>query len=233
MEIPKKSKAEFKTGLERNIHVLRRSDIERDMDRIAPLYAELNTAAFALEEPTETDEAIDKLSHTDLLLLASDDENNPVGFATYQCIPSAAGNVIYQARGLTAESRGLGLGRSFPRIAARELSADYLIAKAQNPISIWSTIASELFETVLPIDGDFTDSPEMQQVLLDTVAFRGKTGGVDLRTGIHRGSYPMGKLGDYAPDLSHPGVAAVQARLDELGIDSLAGDAVYSGGKIV
>lgn len=233
MEIPRKTRAEFKEGLDRNIRILHRTDIERGMGSIAPLYANLNTAAFALENPTDIAEAIDKLSHTDLLLLASDSENNPVGFATYQYIPSSAGNVIYQARGLTVEARGLGLGKTFPRIAAHELGADYLIAKAQNPISIWSTIASELFEEVLPIDGDFTDSPEMLQVLLDTVSFRGKTGGVDLRTGVHRGSYSMGKLGDYTPDLSQPGVATVQARLDELSVDNMAGDAVYYGGKII
>ena len=43
----------------------------------------------------------------------------------------------------------------------------------------------------------------------------------------------MGKLGDYEPNFDHPGVAAVQARLLELGVDVANGDAIYYGGKIV
>lgn len=210
-----------------------RERILDDLDTLAPMYADLNTAAFALDQPTTIDEAADRLTKTDLLLLALDDSHEPVGFATYQFIPSAAGRVIYQARGLTKEARGRSYGKKFPQAAARELRADFLIAKAQNPISIWSTMSAGVFETAYPLHGDFTESPEMSRVLLDTVAARGKTGEVDLRTGVHKGSYPMGKLGDYDPDFSHPGVAAVQARLLELGIDATNGDAIYYGGKIV
>ncbi|MEU3198808.1 hypothetical protein [Streptomyces sp. NPDC006996] len=223
--------SEFEQGA-RDLHVLHGSVIAENLEKIAPLYAKLNTAAFALEEPTRIDEAVERLSSVDLLLLASDNRDNLIGFATYQCIPSSLGKVIYQARGLMPEARGLGFGRKFPRIAAYELQADFLMAKAQNPISIWSTIASELFEEVFPIDGDFSCSSEMSQVLLDTVTCRGKRKEVDMRTGVHKNSYTMGKLGDYIPDISHSGVSAIQERLTELGIDALNGDAIYYGGKI-
>jgi hypothetical protein len=43
----------------------------------------------------------------------------------------------------------------------------------------------------------------------------------------------MVKLGDYEPDFDHPGVAAVHARLLELGVDAANGDAIYYGGNIV
>lgn len=72
----------------------------------------------------------------------------------------------------------------------------------------------------------------MSHVLFDTVTARGKLDEVDLRTGVHKNSYPMGKLGDYNPDFTHTGVAVVQGRLQELGIDATTGDAVYYGGKI-
>lgn len=212
---------------------IRRERIMDDLDTLAPMYADLNTAAFALDQPTGIDEAADRLTKTDLLLLALDDSHEPVGFATYQFIPSEMGRVIYQARGLTLGARGHGYGKKFPQAAVRELSADFLIAKAQNPISIWSTISADVFETAYPLHADFTESPEMSRVLLDTVAARGKVGEVDLQTGVHKDSYAMGKLGDYDPDFTHPGVAAVQARLLELGIDPANGDAIYYGGKVV
>lgn len=220
-------------GPNHDILVLDRAAIFENINELVPQYAQLNTLAFALEEPTEADEARARLESSDLLLLACDEVGELMGFATYQFIPSDMGKVIYQARGLIAGSRGRGVGRRFPQIAARTLRADFLIAKAQNPISIWSTIESGLFETVYPLHGDFSDSPEMQHVLIDTVAARGKVGEVDLNTGIHPGSYPMGKLGDYNPNASHAGVMQVLTRLQELGVDASHGDAVYYGGKII
>lgn len=210
---------------------LHRDDIAAHMDRLVPLWADLNTEAFALNEPTTHEEAAHKLATADLLLLA-EHGGEPVGFGMYQLIPSSAGRVIYQARGLLAGTQGLGHGRSLPVRASVELNADFLIAKAQNPISIWSTMSSGLFERVQPIDGDFTESPEMSQVLADTLTARGKVGEADPRTGLHRGSYPMGKLGDYQPVPGHPGIARVQARLAEIGVSIANGDAIYYGGKI-
>ena len=143
------------------------------------------------------------------------------------------GKVIYQARGLAPKARGRGFGTRFPQTAVRELRADFLVAKAQNPISIWSTMSAGVFDIAYPLHESFNASPEMLHVLLDTLTARGKMGEVDLQTGLHRKSYPMGKLGDYDPDFTHPGVLAVQTRLLELGVDVANGDAIYYGGKIV
>lgn len=212
---------------------LRPEEVDAELAEIVPQYRELNTAAFDLGQPTTDGESMEKLKATDLLLLAYDTSNQPAGFATYQTITSDVGEVIYQARGLLPNARGQGFGRRFAQIAAHELRADFLIAKAQNPISIWSTMASRLFETIHPIDAPFSASPEMSQVLSDTVRARGKLGEVDLDTGVHPGSYPMGKLGDYNPNVAHPGVSRVQHRLHQLGVRAANGDAVYYGGKIV
>lgn len=213
--------------------ILHHERIVDNLETLAPVYADLNTVAFALEDPTDVTEAMQRLCNTDLLLFALDGRNEPVGFATYQFVPSEMGRVVYQARGLAPAARGFGFGKKFPQAAVRELRADFLIAKAQNPISIWSTISTGLFESVQPIHADFNTSPEMAHVLADTVLARGKLGEVDLNTGVHRASYPMGKLGDYEPNFDHPGVAAVQARLLELGVNAANGDAIYYGGKIV
>lgn len=220
-----------RVGTEDGVAILTKDETMARLAELAPQYARLNTDAFALAKPTSLEEADTRLAETDLLLLAYANGES-VGFATYQIIPSDMGTVIYQARGLLDSARGLGLGRRFPQIAADKLRADFLIAKAQNPISIWSTMASGLFDKVYPIEDNFAGSDEMGCVLLDTVAARGKLGEVDLATGLHLQSYPMGKLGDYTPRPGHPGVTLVQTRLAELGVDASRGDAVYYGGKI-
>lgn len=94
-------------------------------------------------------------------------------------------------------------------------------------------MSAGVFDIAYPLHESFNASPEMLHVLLDTLTARGKMGEVDLQTGLHRKSYPMGKLGDYDPDFTHPGVLAVQTRLLELGVDVANGDAIYYGGKIV
>lgn len=215
-----------------DVLVLHHDGVMNNLDTLAALYARLNTQAFALEQPTKLDEARQRLTTNDLLILALDAKSDPVGFATYQLIPSQMGKVIYQARGLTAEAQGKGFGARFPQIAAKELKADYLVAKAQNPISIWSTVSADIMDVVYPLHEPFSSSPEMLAVLWDTVIARGKEGEVNLETGVHKFSYPMGKLGDFNPDPEHPGVAAVQQRLLDLGVTVANGDAIYYGGKI-
>lgn len=201
------------------------------LDALAEEFAAINTQAFHLSNSTTPEEGRTKLEHADLYVRAYR-SSKLVGFALYQLIPSALGSVIYQSRGILPEAQGMGLGRVFPQTAVSVLKPTHFIAKAQNPISIWSTMQSGIMEKVCPIEEEFGASNEMQQLLLDTIKARGKVGEVDLSNGLHRSSYSMGKLGDYSPKQDHAGTALVQKKLKDIGVDVLNGDAIYYGGRI-
>lgn len=194
-------------------------------------FTRINSEAFHLAEPTTIEEACAKLNETDLYLRAYR-SNKLVGFALYQLIPSSLGSIIYQSRGILPEAQGTGLGKIFPKVAVNMLRPSHFIAKAQNPISIWSSMRSGIIEKTCPIEETFEVSDEMQQLLMDTVLARGKYGEVDMATGLHPSSYPMGKLGDYTPQKNHTGVSMIAKKLANIGVDALNGDAIYYGGRI-
>lgn len=219
------------SGLNITLELYSSYELQDSVDQLVEEHAKLNSAAFALQDPTTPEQAQQNLEAADLYIKARASDN-AVGFAAYQSIESDMGIIIYQSRGLLEQSRGLGLGRIFARIAASSLNAHYLMAKAQNPISIWSTMQSGLFSKVYPIDSLYDTSAEMSDVLDAVVTQRKKHGQVDMRTGLHVNSYPMGKLGDYQAPTDHPGITRVSSALSKIGLNAANGDAVYYGGRV-
>ena len=205
--------------------------IMADLDRLAKIHSRLNTLAFGLVNATTPEESANYLSKAELLLIAEFDDE-PVGFGTYQLIHHNDMRIIYQSRGIVPEAQNLGIGRAFPQIASEELRATHLMAKAQNPISIASSIRSELLDAVFPIDSYYDSDSEMTTVLIETVEARGKSGLVNLSNGLVKKSYKDGKLGAYNPHQTNHTVNRVISRLTEIGLNANEEDAVYYGGKL-
>lgn len=213
-----------------SIFVYTGSSYKDSLEKLTYPISQINSLAFGLDETT-TEETKERLAKTDTLLLAIVNEA-VVGFATFQIIGLDGGVAIYQSRGILPSHHGRGLGKSFTRTACELHSPDILVAKAQNPVSIWATMRSRVLKTIYPIEKLYSESPEMQQSLRIIVERRGHAGEVDLSTGLHRKSYPMGRLGNYQINLSHPGIALVEQRLQEIGLKREEGDAVYYMGKV-
>lgn len=197
---------------------------------VAHELTDVNSAAFAFGVPTPLEEVKQRMSSVDALALVYDSEV-PVGFASYQTAMCCRRLVVYQSRGLAAGYRGRGLGRLLTCYGVSRYRPYVLAAHAQNPISILATMRSGILETVYPIEASYDADDEMFSILADLVNVRGYSGQVCLDTGLHKGAYPMGKLGDYPVDMSHPGIAMVERRLAEIGLDRERGDAVYYMGR--
>lgn len=191
----------------------------------------LNSQAFSFSEPTPQDETRDRLAVVDTILFAYQ-HSKAVGFATFQEITSGSQRVVYQSRGIIASHRKLGIGRYFTRFAIKYHKPDILVAHAQNPISIWATIQSRLLECIYPIDKLYSEDSAMQNTLINIITTRNIESYISLDTGLHQGAYRMGKLGDYEVDLTHPGIAMVEGKLQSLGLDRERGDAIYYMGKV-
>lgn len=214
------------------IEVYQKDRLSYESTNLIPVLSDLNSRAFKLQIPTTEKETKDRLDQTDVLFLAKSEEEL-IGFANYQVLNLNGATVLYQSRGILEGSQNKGLGRYFTKLAIDMFNADILSAKSQNPNSIWSAIRAGVLKEVFPIDRLYSESNEIMTILKLLIEKRGKTGEVDLDTGLHRASYPMGKLGDYSIDLSHPGIAGVEKRLQEIGLNRLLGDAIYYMGKVV
>ncbi|MDQ3239451.1 MAG: hypothetical protein M3P33_02920 [bacterium] len=203
--------------------------IQSDETGFIAVVTRLNHLGFGFDE--EPDEMRSRLRRVDLLLLA---ETNGVymGYATFQTMKTSSGLVAYQARALAPEYQNRNIGRVFTAMGMELTGADIFAAKAQSPISIYSTIASKVVEKMFPIDALFLEDLAMQESLKELVEIRGHGGQVDLDSGLHRKSYSMGRLGNYEVRPVSKNVEYVARRLEEIGVDPEKGDAVYYMGSV-
>ena len=195
---------------------------------LAEILSSLNTCCFGFDKEPPLQETVDRLCRSHgLILLVIEDNERPVGFATYELTMSSVGSIVYQSRGLLREVRGQGYGSTFASTAVDLYQPRYVAGRTQNPLSVWSVVKSGRFSTVFPFDKSYASSRDATMALSELVAFRGQSGKVDAGTGLQPSSYSMGKLGDYQIDMRHPGVARVTRRMSDFGLNTEQGDAIY------
>ena len=199
--------------------------------KFVPALSILNSLAFGFQNITPYEETEGRLLLSDTLMLATLSDL-VIGFATYQIIDRGGNKVIYQSRGIVPQCQSSGLGRQFTLLACRLHKPDIVAGRAQNPVSIWSTIRSGAFRKIYPFDTPYSESEEFRNVLAGITAAKGYLGKVDLTTGIQRGAFPMGKLGDYKIELKHKEVAKIERYLQEAGLNRENGDAIYFLGVV-
>jgi len=221
----------YEKHLDYKLQIFTKESIAKNNPDLIPIISLLNSLSFDFKQPSTHSEIEDKLKLTDLLILAIH-HKTPVGMATYQILFCGEKKLIYQARGIIPEHQKTGLGKKFVQIAHYLCQPEIISARAQNPISIWTTIKSGILKKTYPIEILYNQSPAMQKVLTDLIMQRGfSIKEVNPNTGLQKKAYKMGQLGNYNIDTKHPGVTMVENKLYEIGLDKNNGDAVYYMGE--
>lgn len=205
--------------------------LRENTQKFVPALSLLNSLAFGFQNITPYEETEGRLLLSDTLMLATL-SNLVIGFATYQIIDRGGNKVVYQSRGIVPQCQSSGLGRQFTLLACHLHKPDIVAGRAQNPVSIWSTIRSGVFRTIYPFDIPYTESEEFRSVLAGVTIARGHFGKVDLMTGIQKQAFPMGRLGNYNINPRHEGVSKIERYLREAGLNRENGDAIYFLGVV-
>lgn len=145
-------------------------------------------------------------------------------------LPRTVKVVFTPLRGVVDQGRGIGtqLLRDGHEIHLSS-KPDCYVGRTQDEIVFASLEKSELFDEILPIDGDFKDGSDPQQVIwrIALGSIYAINAPTDIRTGLAKGVYPEGETGGYVLDLSHPRITRIHERFNELGLVKSQGDALY------
>ncbi len=201
-----------------------RRELQAHYRRFYSLFAEITQEALGMLPG----DARDVFKSFDLLIFAEVGEQ-VVGYAGYsrKTVPGVGVVLDQEARMMRRGYQAAGYGRKL-LIKALSLVPDakYLTFSTQNPGAILSTRKVLPDAQFTPLDAPYEQDPEIASDLVAIASSGSGKRGLDFATGVRKGLYEQ-KLGDYEVDMSNPGVAKIEERFAQLGVNRDAGDAVF------
>lgn len=218
--------------LGREISFLRFSgtDLSNHIDQLSSISSSLAADGFGRPEMMTPERLKPMLLEEGDLIIAVDSKAEGVGFQMQKVFQTDKGKYLYYSRVVRKDKQRQGIASQLLHAAIETHKPTIVAARSQNPAEICSfaqVMANLGVDDVFPLTKYFKQDEKASRALYVLVEKLGYFKNTDLSTGVCKGAYPGGKLGDYAIDAQHPKVMVIETRLQELGINRQNGDAVF------
>lgn len=210
------------------IRVLDGSDLTDGLTEIAARVAEVATDGFGPEKVMSADRMAGRLRREPSLVLAETD-GELLGFQLQSVSDRHPERYLYYARAVRRDQQGRGIGSRLLHAAIDHYQPTLVGARSQNPAEILSfqrTMQQRGVEHVFPLAAG-PEATALRAQLPNFLAALGLQGTVEPATGLSRGVFTEGRLGDYAVRTDNPDIAALEDFLLSAGLDRNAGDAIF------
>lgn len=206
------------------------STLVDNIDSLAEITAKIATDGFGADKEMSPSRMKDKLIKEGSLIIISVGDK-PVGFQTQKIITRDYIRLMYYSRVVSKGYQGKGIGSRMFVTSLDFFKPNIVVARSQNPAALYSStreLRKNGAKIIFPFDQSFDESAEAKDALIWLIESLGYSiDKINLSTGVHKAAYSEKKLGDYEIRSEHPGIKAMEERLNELGLDRMNGDAVF------
>ena len=210
------------------IRILEGSELTDNLADIAARTAEVATDGFGAAKNMSADRMAVRLRQRPSATLAEAD-GALLGFQLQSVHDNGLERYMYYVRAIRRSEQGRGLAARMLHAAIDHYQPTLVGARSQNPAEIQSfrrTMQQRGVEQVFPL----ATGPEATELRADLPAFLGALGFVDTTdpaTGLSRGIFTEGRLGDYQVRANTPAIAEIENHFLSVGLDRDAGDALF------
>ncbi|OGM29452.1 hypothetical protein A2801_03945 [Candidatus Woesebacteria bacterium RIFCSPHIGHO2_01_FULL_41_10] len=204
--------------------------LENNVAQLSEIVASLASDGFGEGKVMSPERMEGRLLREGNLIIALDQDSVPVGFQMQTVFSEGEEDFLYYSRVVRKDQQGKGIGGKLLRVATSLYKPTVVAARSQNPVEI-SSFLREMESLnvggVYPFNFPYDSNPRAQESLRVLVSKLGYLGKTDLETGLCRGAYSEGRLGDYEIRTDHPRIQKVEQDLVRFGLDRQGGDAIF------
>jgi len=228
MTVEEKSKQELMLS-ELSIRIFNDDDLRSHVDEIAVALADITSDGFGPGKVANTERAKTQLLNEPHVLLA-EHLGVPIGIQFQTVHETETDRFVYYSRVIRKQYQGHGIAGRLLDQAIHKYKPSVVGARSQNPAEILSFIRAMKrlgVQQVFPFDGRDGGTNPMTGSLDEFLRILDFTSITDPITGVIRGAYPEGRLGDYAIDTSHRDIAEIEEYMQQVGLSRENGDALF------
>lgn len=206
------------------------TDLLNHIDQLSFIVAFIAADGFGLPEMMTPERLKLRLLKEGDLIIAVDSKAEGIGFQIQTVFQTDKEKYLYYSRAVRKDKQRQGIGSYLLHTAIEAHKPTIVAARSQNPAEIYSFIrvmASLGVNDVFPITRSFGQDEKALRTLSVLVKKLRCSKKIDLNTGLFKGAYPEGRLGDYTVNNQHPEIKLIEGRLQELGMNRENGDAIF------
>lgn len=211
------------------IRVINEQDLNAHIEDIATAVADITSDGFGPDKVTNVERIKNRLLREPHVLLA-EHQGVPIGIQFQTVHETDNDCFVYYSRVVCKKYQGYGIARQLLDQAIQQYKPSVVGARSQNPAEILSYIRVMKrlgVQQVFPFDGGDGDTNPMTETSNEFLRILDFTSITDPNTGVIRGAYPEGRLGDYTIDMAHQDIADIEKYMQQVGLSRENGDALF------